>query len=116
MNAGHFNRRIRIERRDGRADAWGQPLEAWVTVADLWAAVAADPADAGQRLLLDSGLPASIRRQRFQVRLPPARRAGITVGMRIVHDGHTFDITGVAPDHALGQTAVLFTEQRAGTA
>ena len=116
MNAGHFNRRIRIERQDGRVDAWGQPLDAWVSVADLWAAIPLERADTVQRVKLDSGLSAAIRRQRFQVRLTPAQRAGIGIGMRIVHDGHTFDITGVVPDLGTRHTAVLFTEQLAATA
>ncbi|MEG0184964.1 MAG: head-tail adaptor protein [Stenotrophomonas sp.] len=116
MNAGHFNRRIRIERQDGRNDAWGQPLDTWVEVTQLWAAIAAETADGAARVKLDSGLPAMIRRQRFQVRLAPAQQAGIGAGMRIVHDGHTFDITGVAPDLGTRHTAVLFTEQLAATA
>jgi hypothetical protein len=53
MNAGHFNRRIRIERQDGQLDAWGQPLDAWQPVAELWAAIIADRADSVQRLTLE---------------------------------------------------------------
>ena len=53
MNAGHFNRRIRIERQDGRLDAWGQPLEAWQPVAELWTAITADATDSGQPVTLD---------------------------------------------------------------
>ena len=48
MNAGHFNRRIRIERQDGQLDAWGQPLDAWQPAAELWAAIIADRADSVQ--------------------------------------------------------------------
>lgn len=116
MNAGHFNRRIRIERQDGQLDAWGQPLDAWQPAAELWAAIIADRADSVQRLTLASRLPATIRRQRFHVRLAAARQAGIQAGMRIVHDGRVFNITGVAPDFSRRQTTVLFTEQSSGTA
>lgn len=116
MTAGHFNRRIRIERQDGRRDAWGQPLDAWQPVAELWAAISADGGDSVQRLTLESRLPATVRRQRFHLRLAAARQAGIHVGMRIVHDGRTFDITGVAPDFGRRQTTVLFTEQSSGMA
>lgn len=116
MNAGHFNRRIRVERQDGRVDAWGQPLDAWQPVAELWTAITADATNSMQRLTLDSRLPATIRRQRFHVRLAAARQAGIQAGMRIVHDGRVFDITGVAPDFSRRQTTVLFTEQSSGTA
>ncbi|MBN5029107.1 head-tail adaptor protein [Stenotrophomonas maltophilia] len=116
MNAGHFNRRIRIERQEGRLDAWGQPLDAWQPVTELWAAITADAADSMQRLTLESRLPATIRRQRFHVRLAAARQAGIHVGMRIVHDGRVFDITGVAPDFSRRQSTVLYTEQSSGIA
>ncbi|MGF6419761.1 head-tail adaptor [Stenotrophomonas sp. AN71] len=116
MNAGHFNRRIRIERQDGRLDAWGQPLDTWQPVGDLWAGITADASGGLQRLTLESRLPATLRRQRFHVRLAAARQAGIQVGMRIVHDGRIFDITGVAPDFSRRQTTVLFTEQSSGTA
>src|SRR3989304_2518581 len=101
MNAGHFNRRIRIERQDGQLDAWGQPLDAWQPAAELWAAIIADRAASVQRLTLASRrrgatrrppstagradgvrrrtrasrLPATIRRQRFHVRLAAARQA-----------------------------------------
>ena len=116
MNAGHFNRRIRIERQDGQLDAWGQPPDAWQPAAELWAAIIADRADSVQRLTLASRLPATIRRQRFHVRLAAARQAGIQAGMRIVHDGRVFNITGVAPDFRRRQTTVLFTEQSSGIA
>ncbi len=116
MNAGHFNRRIRIERQDGQLDAWGQPLDAWQPAAELGAAVIAHRADSVQRLTLASRLPATIRRQRFHVRLAAARQAGIQAGMRIVHDGRVFNITGVAPDFSRRQTTVLFTEQSSGIA
>jgi head-tail adaptor len=116
MNAGHFNRRLRIERQDGQLDAWGQPLDAWQPAAELWAAIIADRADSVQRLTLASRLPATIRRQRFHVRLAAARQAGIQAGMRIVHDGRVFNITGVAPDVSRRQTTVLFTEQSSGIA
>ena len=42
--------------------------------------------------------------------------AGIQAGMRIVHDGRVFNITGVAPDFSRRQTTVLLTEQSSGIA
>ena len=85
-------------------------------MAELWAAIIADRADSVQRLTLESRLPATIRRQRFHVRLAAARQAGIQAGMRIVHDGRVFNITGVAPDFSRRQTTVLLTEQSSGIA
>lgn len=91
MRAGPFNRRIRIERQDAGRSASGQPVKApWTLVQKRWASILYS--NGRQYVAADreiSGATVSIR-----------IRYGATVdpGMRVVHDGQSFEILAVLPD------------------
>lgn len=91
MNAtGKLNRRITIERRATGEDQIGQPVDAWETVAELWADV---------RFLSGiSAIKASADVSISKVSIRIRHRTGLDAGMRVLFDGKTFDIQAVLPD------------------
>ena len=65
-----------------------------------------------ERAAVDAGKPAPA----LPCPIGSRTTGSIQAGMRIVHDGRVFNITGVAPDFSRRQTTVLFTEQSSGIA
>ena len=90
MQAGLLNRRVTLQAPGTTQDELGQPIPGWTDVATLWA-------DIRMKSGLESikaGAPVSVVQASIRVRY----RAGITAGMRIVHNLQAFNITAVMPD------------------
>ncbi len=90
MQAGRLNRRCTLQAPGTTQDELGQPIPGWTDVATLWA-------DIRMKSGLESikaGAPVSVVQASIRVRY----RAGITAGMRIVHNLQAFNITAVLPD------------------
>ena len=94
MQAGRLNRRCTLQAPGTTQDELGQPIPGWTDVATVWA-------DIRMKLSLKSGLesikagaPVSVVQASIRVRY----RAGITAGMRVVHNLQAFNITAVMPD------------------
>ena len=90
MQAGRFNRRCTLQAPGTTQDELGQPIPGWTDVATVWA-------DIRMKSGLESikaGAPVSVVQASIRVRY----RAGITAGMRVVHNLQAFNITAVMPD------------------
>ena len=90
MQAGRLNRRCVLQSPAQSVDELGQPIPGWTDFATVWA-------DIRMRSGLESikaGAPVSVVQASIRVRY----RAGITAGMRIVHNLQAFNIVAVMPD------------------
>lgn len=90
MQAGLLNRRVTLQAPGTTQDELGQPIPGWTDVATLWA-------DIRMKSGLESikaGAPVSVVQASIRVRY----RAGITAGMRVVHNLQAFNIVAVSPD------------------
>lgn len=90
MQAGLLNRRVTLQAPGTTQDELGQPIPGWTDVAPMWA-------DIRMKSGLESikaGAPVSVVQASIRVRY----RAGITAGMRVVHNLQAFNITAVLPD------------------
>lgn len=92
ISAGMLNRRIRIERREGK-DAAGQPLDNWVPVVDVWANIRGQTG-MGTITQPQDNVPASIERYSVRIRY----REDIDMGMRIVCGPMIMDIRQIRLD------------------
>ncbi len=90
MQAGLLNRRVTLQAPGTTQDELGQPIPGWTDVATLWA-------DIRMKSGLESikaGAQVSVVQASIRVRY----RAGITAGMRVVHNLQAFNIVAVLPD------------------
>lgn len=90
MQAGRLNRRCTLQAPGTTQDELGQPIPGWTDVATVWA-------DIRMKSGLESikaGAPVSVVQASIRVR----HRAGITAGMRVVHNLQAYDIKAVMPD------------------
>ena len=90
MQAGRLNRRCTLQSPSQSVDELGQPIPVWTDVATLWA-------DIRMKSGLESikaGASVSVVQASIRVRY----RAGITAGMRIVHNLQAYNIVAVLPD------------------
>lgn len=90
MQAGRLNRRVTLQAPGTAEDELGQPIPGWTDVATLWA-------DIRMKSGLESikaGAPVSVVQASIRVRY----RAGITAGMRVVHNLVAYEIKAVMPD------------------
>lgn len=90
MQAGRLNRRVTLQSPSQSVDEIGQPIPGWTDVATLWA-------DIRMKSGLESikaGASVSVVQASIRVRY----RAGITAGMRVVHNLVAYQITAVQPD------------------
>jgi SPP1 family predicted phage head-tail adaptor len=88
LNAGRLDRRITIEIKTVAQDEFGQPVETWTTLATVWAHKRDIRASEKFRAQQEIAEEAAV----FEIRW----RSGIDAGDRLVHDGKTYDIEGVA--------------------
>ena len=90
MQAGLLNRRVTLQAPGTATDELGQPIPGWTDVATLWA-------DIRLKSGLESikaGAPVSVVQASIRVRY----RAGVTAGMRLVHNLQAYNIVAVMPD------------------
>ncbi|CAN7186700.1 phage head closure protein [Acidovorax sp. LjRoot117] len=90
MQAGRLNRRCVIQQPVTAEDELGQPIPGWVDVATVWG-------DIRMRSGLESikaGAPVSVVAASIRIRY----RAGVTAGMRMVHNLQAYEIKAVMPD------------------
>lgn len=90
MQAGSLNRRVTLQQPAAGFDELGQPIPGWTDVATLWA-------DIRMKSGLESikaSAPVSVVQASIRVRYS----AGITAGMRVVHNLVAYEIKAVLPD------------------
>ena len=90
ITAGSLDRRIRIERATTSKDAFNEDIEAWATLATVWAAKIEIPDGEVWRA---SEVSAQIT-TRFQIRWNSVI-ATVDERDRIVYEGRVFDITRI---------------------
>ena len=90
MQAGRLNRRCVLQTPGTAQDELGQPIPGWTDVATVWA----DIRMKSGLEAIKAGAPVSVVQASIRVRY----RAGITAGMRIVHNLQAFNIVAVMPD------------------
>ena len=90
MQAGRLNRRCVLQAPGTATDEIGQPIPGWTDVATLWA----DIRMKSGLEAIKAGAPVSTVQASIRVRY----RAGITAGMRVVHNLQVYQITAVMPD------------------
>ena len=90
MQAGRLNRRCILQAPGTTQDELGQPIPGWTDVATLWA----DIRMKSGLEAIKAGASVSVVQASIRVRY----RAGITAGMRVVHNLTNYNITAVMPD------------------
>lgn len=90
MQAGRLNRRCTLQAPGTTQDELGQPIPGWTDVATVWA----DIRMKSGLEAIKAGATVSVVQASIRVRY----RAGITAGMRVVHNLQAFNITAVLPD------------------
>ena len=89
MQAGRLNRRVTLQAPGTAQDELGQPIPGWTDVATVWADIRLK---SGLEAI-KAGAPVSTVQASIRVRY----RAGITAGMRVVHNLTNYNITAVMP-------------------
>ena len=90
MQAGRLNRRCTLQQPGTATDELGQPIPGWTDVATVWA----DIRMKSGLEAIKAGASVSVVQASIRVRY----RAGITAGMRVVHNLTNYNITAVMPD------------------
>ena len=103
MSLAHrLRHRITIEQKTAGADAWGQPVETWETVAivpaEVWPM-------SGREYIAAQAEQAGVT-----TRITIRYQAGIEPAMRITHDGRTYNIRAVLPDPTARRHLTLMCE------
>jgi SPP1 family predicted phage head-tail adaptor len=99
MRAGQLRHRVTIETTTEVQDQYGEPVETWTTLAEVWASredLAGREAFAAQQVQADVTT-------RFQMRF----LAGVTAKARLISDGVTYNVTSVADADGRGKTLTL---------
>ena len=99
MNPGALNQRVEISRFTSEQDEIGQPIEAWVTLATVWAAV--EP-QAGREFIAAGAVQSELT-TKVRIRW----MAGITTGDRLTHEGRVYNVTSVVDYRSAGRELVL---------
>lgn len=90
MQAGRLKRRCTLQAPGTATDELGQPIPGWTDVATVWA----DIRMKSGLEAIKSGASVSVVQASIRVRY----RAGITAGMRVLHNLQVYQITAVMPD------------------
>lgn len=90
MKAGALTRRVTIQERGTGQDEIGQPIDAWMTVATVWA----DIRHTSGLEAVRGGAEVSTVKASIRIRY----RAGIDAGMRVLHGDTVYEIRAVLPD------------------
>lgn len=96
LKAGNLRHSVTLQRKQQTQNPQtGALLTAWVTEAIVWAAV--EPLSAREFIA------AQAVQSDVSVRITMRYRPGITSAMRLLHDGKTYNITGVLADKGSGR-------------
>ena len=103
MSLAHrLRHRVTIEQKTAGADAWGQPVETWETVAivpaEVWPL-------SGREYIAAQAEQAGVT-----TKITVRYQAGIEPAMRITHDGKTYNIRAVLPDPTARRHLTLMCE------
>ena len=103
MSLAHrLRHRVTIEQKTAGEDAWGQPVEAWETVAivpaEVWPL-------SGREYIAAQAEQAGVT-----TKITIRYQAGIEPAMRITHDGKTYNIRAVLPDPTARRHITLMCE------
>ena len=103
MSLAHrLRHRVTIEQKTAGADAWGQPVETWETVAivpaEVWPL-------SGREYIAAQAEQAGVT-----TRITIRYQSGIEPAMRITHDGKTYNIRAVLPDPTARRHLTLMCE------
>ena len=90
MQAGRLNRRCVLQTPGTAQDELGQPIPGWTDIASVWA-------DIRMRSGLEA-IKAGAVVSTVQASIRIRYRAGITAGMRVVHNLVAYEILAVQPD------------------
>ena len=90
MQSGRLKHFVTIQRRSETQDAIGQPVVAWVQVAQVFADIRHQSGLEAVR----ADAPVSTVKASVRIRY----RTGIDAGMRVLHRGVVYNITAVLPD------------------
>lgn len=90
MEAGALDRRVRIHRRNGAINAFGEQAETWLDLGAVWAS-RRDVSDAERMAAAELGGAVTTR---FRVRYS-SLTSQIGARDRLVSEGRTYEVTGV---------------------
>lgn len=90
VSAGSMSHRVKLQQLAAGQDAAGQPSQAWVDVATLWA----DVRFQNGLEAIKAEAPISVARASVRIRY----RAGVTAAMRLLEGAVVYDIKAVLPD------------------
>lgn len=90
MQAGRLSSSCTLQQPGTATDELGQPIPGWTDVATVWA----DIRMKSGLEAIKAGASVSVVQASIRVRY----RAGITAGMRVVHNLQAFNIVAVLPD------------------
>lgn len=85
-----LNHRVTIQQLAAGYDGLGQPVESWTDVASVWANVR----HVSGLETIKSDADVSVLKVSVRIR----QRAGLDVGMRLVHGADVFDVRALLPD------------------
>lgn len=88
VKVGRMDRRVTLQDRSVSPSSFGEPVPAWVDVAELWAAI--EPL--GSSEIWRAQAAESDATHRVTIRY----RAGVTSRMRLIYGSRTFEIDSVA--------------------
>ncbi len=88
MRAGELDRKVRLERRTTAQNDYGEPIETWVLIAEVWASRAV----LSGRELFDSDQIAAELMYKFRMYY----RSDLDATCRIVYGGQNYDIQAVS--------------------
>lgn len=91
MRVGSLNSRIKIQKRGGVTNSWGEPdPDSWTDVVTVWANIRNQSGSES----IKSDKPTSEVRASIRIRW----RTGIDAGMRVLHGSTVYSIEAVLPD------------------
>lgn len=94
MRIGKLDRRVTIQSLTETQDSAGQPIKAYADLATIWA----ERRDVRGNERFASNQALAMRAAIFRIRW----RTGMTEKMRLIDDGTTYDVTGIAGDRRKG--------------
>lgn len=105
MTAGRRDQLVTLSRYSATQDDYGEETQTWGPLGQEWAAVFYGRGDERRQAAMEQGQQAVT----FQVLSNETTRA-VNVRDRILHDGSTYDVVGIAP---MDRATIEFTATRA---